>query len=173
MSRIRTVLLGAVLVAGMSSHLSAQSTTGRANRSSQASANWGRNPALRGITLTDAQKTQVKAIVDRFAAERAPWRDSVRALHQSRQRPDSAMQARMMASHAAEQAAIRDVLTAEQRVAFDRNVANMKERRARRMDGDRGHRGGKAKHDDHGKKGHDDKKGHDHKEAPTSRPDSR
>lgn len=100
---------------------------------------------LRGITLTDAQKQQVQQL--RSQNENAhgqmgdrmrPAMDSARA---ARQRGDTAAARRIVEStHAqmvAEQdqhiAALRNILTPEQRTKFDANVTEWKQRQAQHM----------------------------------------
>lgn len=108
---------------------------------------------LRDITLTDAQKAQLQA---RHTSQQEARRASAEANRQAmerarpaRQSGDTAalrafrteQQARMTAARDAEIAAIRDILTAEQRVQFDKNVATMKERMEKREAGMREGRG--------------------------------
>ncbi|MDQ3697695.1 MAG: Spy/CpxP family protein refolding chaperone, partial [Gemmatimonadota bacterium] len=98
---------------------------------------------LRGIELSDAQRTQVEAIRQRYAADFKAVRDSMRpALEQARearQRGDSvaahaalertAVQRRQMSALSERVAAdLRGILTPEQRTLFDTNLAAVKER---------------------------------------------
>jgi periplasmic protein CpxP/Spy len=113
---------------------------------------------LRGITLTDAQKTQVQTLREQDRAQMESRRDQfqkereeVKAL---RQKGDTAaIRARMTARRAQmdqerdrRAATVRNILTAEQRVTFDKNVAEAKQRdaqRAQRGDDKGGRRGGR------------------------------
>lgn len=106
---------------------------------------------LRGITLSADQQKRLEALRPARGEQGAPQdpqRAKVRALmdeaRDARQRGDSAaaaakfQQARTLMTQRREQqvAQIRSILTAEQRVQFDKNVAEMKQR-----EGERGQRG--------------------------------
>jgi Spy/CpxP family protein refolding chaperone len=107
---------------------------------------------LRGITLTDAQKNQFKELRTaeqaKMQANRAEMKKQVDAVREARQRGDTAAaralaeRQRLARTQAREQhvAALRNILTAEQRVQFDKNVAEVKQREAQR--GERFGRGG-------------------------------
>jgi Spy/CpxP family protein refolding chaperone len=106
---------------------------------------------LRGITLTSDQKAKLKTTREQFQAQRQTLRENNRSTFESarkaRQSGDSAamkasfdrMQG-VLAQDAkirdGEHAAIRTVLTAEQRTVFDKNLAELEEREAKR--GERG-----------------------------------
>lgn len=79
---------------------------------------------LQGITLTASQQEQLRAMQQRFIAQRP---DSLRP----RQRPDSAARVAMIAlrQQAFERNAseIRSILTSDQRATFDQNVRTMRE----------------------------------------------
>ena len=100
--------------------------------------------AFRGVELTDAQKAQVKTVVERYQPQREALRKQMQDRRASGQKPDSAFRASMQAQHKAlmdrQQADIRAVLTAEQRTKFDANVAQMKDRAKQHM-GQHGQRG--------------------------------
>lgn len=85
---------------------------------------------LEGITLTDAQKLQIKVIREKYAPKRMEMMQEMRSSGMS---PDSAMRAQMQAITAAQTADIRMVLTADQQIILDRNIAEAKERRAKRQ----------------------------------------
>jgi Spy/CpxP family protein refolding chaperone len=110
---------------------------------------------FRDITLTDAQKTQLQALrkterdqMDARRDERKKQFDEVKA---ARERGDTAAARAIMQRNrqhmeqARDQhiAAVRNILTADQRVQFDKNVAEFKQRQAERGDrvGPRGKRG--------------------------------
>jgi Spy/CpxP family protein refolding chaperone len=115
----------------------------RGTRGAMARGPQGHGMLLRDITLTDAQKAQLQAHrTQQQEARRAAAGANRQAMEQARaarQSGDTAalrafragQQARMTAARDAEIAAIRNILTAEQRVQFDKNVATMKERTAR------------------------------------------
>jgi protein CpxP len=116
---------------------------------------------FREITLTDAQKAQLKQLresertaMDAKRDEKRKQFDEVRA---ARQRGDTAAARAIMQRNrqAMEQdrerhiVAVRNILTAEQRVQFDKNVAEMKQRQAQRGERfgpkrQRGERGGRG-----------------------------
>ena len=121
----------------------------------------GQGLLLKDITLSDAQKTQLKQLHEsqkasmkaNHEAMKKQW-DEARA---ARQRGDTATARAIMernrpameAARAQELAAMRNILTADQRVQFDKNVADLKQREAERgqrvgQNGQRGRgRGGK------------------------------
>ena len=114
---------------------------------------------LKDITLTEGQRAQIAQL-------RKTEREGMRATREARQKQvaemrgareggdTAAVRARLETNRQAMQqertqrlAAIRNILTAEQRVAFDRNVAEAKQRqaeRAQRGEGE-GRRGGKGR----------------------------
>lgn len=113
---------------------------------------------LRGITLSDAQKTQLKALRksqhDKMAANRDQMHKQMNEARAARERGDTAAVRAIMQRHreamatAREQevAAIRNILTAEQRIQFDKSVAELKQRQQERGErfgprGDHGPRG--------------------------------
>jgi Spy/CpxP family protein refolding chaperone len=110
---------------------------------------------LRGITLTDAQKTQLKELrsKDREAnqAQRTALRAEFEAARKLRQSGDTAgarakmeqLRARGEQERQRDIAAIRNILTAEQRATFDANVTAAKQRQAQRPQG--GKRGGERR----------------------------
>ena len=110
---------------------------------------------LRGITLTDAQKAQLQKLREQDRTQMEARRDAFEKerteLQALRAKGDTAAvrarltqrRAQMEQERDRRTAAIRNVLTAEQRAAFDKNVAEAKQReqeRAQRGDGV-GHRG--------------------------------
>jgi Spy/CpxP family protein refolding chaperone len=113
---------------------------------------------LKDITLSDAQKAQLKqlhesqrsAMQANHEAMKKQW-DEARA---ARQRGDTAAARAIMERNrqAMEQArtqqlaAVRNILTPEQRIQFDKNVAELKQREAERGQrfGERGQRGGRG-----------------------------
>jgi periplasmic protein CpxP/Spy len=124
---------------------------------------------LKDITLTEAQRTQIaqlrKTEHDQMAAKRDARKAEFEKVREARQRGDTAAVRAAMQQHrqqmeqqrAQHVAAIRQILTAEQRVQFDKNVAELKTREAERAQrvgqrggkrsrgrpGDRGFRGGR------------------------------
>jgi len=118
----------------------------------------GRRPAqflLKGITLTETQKTQLKQLRESqrtaMEANRAQAKKQFDDAKAARQKGDTAtaraimtrLQTQMEQQRAQETAAIRNILTGDQRVQFDKNVAEAKQRmqeRANRV-GQRGDKG--------------------------------
>ena len=106
---------------------------------------------FRDITLTDAQKTQIQALRttqhDQMKARRTEMKQQFDDARAARQRGDTAAaralmtrsREQMQQAHEQHLAAVRNILTVEQRVQFDKNAAELKQRRAER--GDRGPRG--------------------------------
>lgn len=93
---------------------------------------------LKDIALTDAQKAQLKELRksqhDKMDANREQMKQQWEEARAARQRGDTAAARAIMernrpameAARAQELAAIRNILTADQRVQFDKNVAEMK-----------------------------------------------
>ena len=112
---------------------------------------------LRGITLTDAQKNELKALrtsqQEKVKASRGGGDNQMNEAREARQRGDTAaaraiMQRNRLAmeqARAQHVAAVRNILTAEQRTQFDKNVAELKQREPGRGDrvGARGKKGGR------------------------------
>lgn len=145
---------------------SAQARGPRAERAGRAG-----GMVFRDITLTDAQRTRVREVQQRYAQERRQLAGTERARQPRgarsdsavRQRPDSAARVAMRADREAvrtrmqqlterQWADLRAVLEPSQRVTFDRNVSALEPRMSTRMStrgrerGDRGvRRGAKAR----------------------------
>ena len=113
MKRIRLFALLAALVAFAAPAVHAQGGggggQGRGGRQMEA--------LMQGITLTDAQKTQVDSIGQAFRAQMPPMTQGTP--------PDSATRAKMMEVRQKQYAAIRTVLTADQQKVFDKNLAEL------------------------------------------------
>ena len=86
---------------------------------------------LQGITLTEAQKTQQKAIREKYA----PQMMAVRKTSQTTGTPMD--EAKLSEIRSAQLSELRAILTSEQQVVFDRNVAEMRARSAERRAGDK------------------------------------
>ena len=109
---------------------------------------------FRDVKLSDAQKQQVKAIVDKYQPQRQALMQQVRDRRENGQRPDSAFLAGVRQQRETLQerqvSEIRALLTADQRTKFDANLQQQKEREAKReanmkekKKGDRRGRGGR------------------------------
>jgi Spy/CpxP family protein refolding chaperone len=81
---------------------------------------------LRGITLTEAQKAQQKVIREKYA----PQMLAIRKTSQTSGTPMD--QAKLSEIRSAQTAELRAILTAEQQVIFDRNLAEMRARQGAR-----------------------------------------
>ena len=129
----------------------------------------GEGMLLKGITLSDAQKAQLQSLRKDEQAKREGSRDQFRSAmddaRAARQRGDTAaarakmqaLRSQMDEQREREYAAIRNILTADQRKQFDANVAEMKQRRADH--GERGQRWGRG-----GERG-----GHRHEQGDSAR----
>ena len=87
---------------------------------------------LKDITLTDAQKNQIKTIREKYLPQQMELRKAVQATGTP---PDDATRAKMSDLQAKQSAEIRAILTADQQVIFDRNAAEMKARMDARRNG--------------------------------------
>jgi len=83
---------------------------------------------LDGITLSDSQQAQLKVIREKYVPKRMELMQAVRATGAP---PDSATRAKMMELQTSYNAEIRAILTTDQQVVFDKNIADEKERRAK------------------------------------------
>jgi Spy/CpxP family protein refolding chaperone len=94
-------------------------------RRERMAANLGR-ALFKGITLTDAQKEQARAINAKYKPQRESLRKEIRA--DSSTRPDSTELARVRQLNQQQQADLRAILTAEQQTVFDQNAADLRDR---------------------------------------------
>jgi Spy/CpxP family protein refolding chaperone len=134
-----------------------QAPASRAERAERGGRAGGR--VFRDITLTEAQRTRVREVQQRYAQERRQLAGTVRAGQPRgarpdgavRQRPDSAARVAMRANREAlrtrmqqlserQFADLRTVLEPSQQTTFDRNVAELKQRMSARGQ-ERGERG--------------------------------
>ena len=87
---------------------------------------------LKDITLTDAQKDQIKAIREKYMPQQMELRKAVQATGTS---PDEATRAKMNDLQEKQAAEIRAVLTADQQKVFDANLKEMRDRMEARRKG--------------------------------------
>ena len=161
MTKIHTTLAALAMVTVLGAVAQAQSTTpavpragsarvhsdstwkrGRANGARNMGRNGEMRGAFRGVNLTDAQKTQMKAIQQKYAPQFKPLMESMRPAmtdaRAARQRGDTAAaraafartadtRGKIDALRQQERNEVRGILTADQQKAFDANVANRKE----------------------------------------------
>jgi len=117
----------------------------------------GARAVFRGIMLTEAQRTRVREVQQRYAEQRRELASQARAARPqgarpdsaaraNRQRPDSAtraamrtqreaLRARMQQLSERQFADLRTVLEPSQQATFDRNVSELKQRMAQRGEG--------------------------------------
>jgi len=148
MKLVRIIALGAALavsttVAGAQSADSARKPAAGAKAQGERGKGMARRGGdramramFRDVSLTDVQKQQVEAIVERYQPQRQALAKQVRDRRDSGQRPDSAFLAGVRTQREQLQerqvAEIRALLTADQRTKFDANVAQLKDREAKR-----------------------------------------
>lgn len=101
---------------------------------------------LKGITLTEGQRTQIaqlrKTQRDQMESTREAKKAEFDKVREARQRGDTAAvraalaqrRTQMEQARAQHIAAVRNILTAEQRVQFDKNVAELEARDAERVE---------------------------------------
>jgi Spy/CpxP family protein refolding chaperone len=80
---------------------------------------------LKDITLTDAQKDQIKIIREKYVPKQLELRKAVQATGGP---PDEATRAKMMELQSQQAAEIRTVLTPDQQKTFDHNLHELKEK---------------------------------------------
>lgn len=129
MKVIRIAALAAALCVGMTSIAAAQGT-----EPAQGQARGGRGMGgtlLKDITLTDAQKEQVKTIREKYLPQQVELRKSAQATGSM----DDAARAKMADLQNKQAAEIRAILTADQQAQFDKNLAEIKARMEARRSG--------------------------------------
>ena len=161
-SRVIGFAIAAILSVG--TVVQAQSTTTQPQRRRQAAGRavrggHDRGGLLRGVNLSDAEKTRVKAIHAEYKDEAKSLRESLRPAMQdaraARQKHDSvAVKAawdrtagdrqKLQALMQRERAEIRAALTPENQKVFDANAKAMEQRRAGGRKNGKGERGGRA-----------------------------
>lgn len=170
MSKIRSTVLGLLVVAGMASVAEAQATQGNRDQRPRGEGRRGDKDGpggrgmrgvLRGIDLSEAEKNSLQAIRQKYGSQfqtiRQSMKPDVEAARTARQRGDTAAARAAFARTADERAQlaaltdrmhadVRAALAPAHRAQFDANVAQMKERMANRAKGDgfgerRGRRG--------------------------------
>jgi Spy/CpxP family protein refolding chaperone len=130
MKAIRIATLVAALCVGMTTIAAAQGRPEGQGEGRRGGAMGGM--LLQGITLTDAQKDQIKTIREKYLPQQMELRKSAQAVGGP---PDEATRAKMTALQNQQVAEIRAILTADQQAVFDKNLADMKARMAARRDG--------------------------------------
>jgi Spy/CpxP family protein refolding chaperone len=151
MIRIRTAALALALIAGAGSIAAAQTTTPEGPNRDRAEmgrhrgrGERGMGGLMKGVNLSDAQKTQAKQIREKYKPQfeslREGMRPSMKEIRSARQRGDSAAakaawdrtadsRAKMKTVRDQELADLRAILTPAQQTTFDANLAQLKNRR--------------------------------------------
>lgn len=127
MKVIRIATLAIALCAGMTSAAAAQ---GQPEQNQQGQGEMRRGGGMGGmllkdITLTEAQKAQIKTIREKYLPQQMELRKSIQATGGP---PDEPTRAKMKDLQEKQAAEIRAILTADQQKTFDHNLHEMKER---------------------------------------------
>src|SRR4051812_66258 len=132
MKVIRIATLAAALCVGLTSIAAAQGTEPAQQGQGEARRGGGMGGMLlKDITLTDAQKAQVKTIRDKYVPQQMELRKSAQATGSI----DDAPRAKMADLQSKQAAEIREFLTADQQAQFDKNLVEMKARMDARRNG--------------------------------------
>ena len=131
MKVIRIATLAIALCAGMTSIALAQGQPEPQGQGGRGGGGMG-GMLLKDITLTDAQKDQIKTIREKYMPQQMELRKAAQATGTA---PDEATRTKMMDLQTKQAADIRAVLTADQRAIFDKNMADMKARMDNRSNG--------------------------------------
>ena len=126
MKAIRIATLAIALCAGMTSVAAAQGQP--ENQQGQGEMRRGGGMGgmlLKDITLTDAQKDQIKTIREKYVPKQLELRKAVQATGGP---PDEATRAKMTELQSQQSAEIRAILTPDQQKTFDHNLHEMKEK---------------------------------------------
>ena len=133
MKAIRIATLAAALCVGITTVAAAQGTEPSQQGQGEARRGGGMGGMLlKDITLTEAQKAQVKTIREKYMPQQMELRKQAQAVGGP---PDEATRAKMMDLQNKQAVEIRAILTADQQAVFDKNLAEMKERFAARKNG--------------------------------------
>ena len=133
MKVIRIATLAIALCAGMTSVAAAQGQPEPKEGQGEMRRGGGMGGMLlKDITLTDAQKAQIKTIREKYVPKQLELRKAVQATGAP---PDEATRAKMTELQTQQSAEIRAILTADQQKTFDHNLHEMKERMDERRKG--------------------------------------
>jgi len=126
MKVIRIATLAFALCAGMTSVAAAQGQPeGQQGQGGMRRGGGMGGMLLKDITLTDAQKDQIKTIREKYVPMQLELRKAVQATGGP---PDEATRGKMMELQSQQAAEIRAVLTADQQKTFDHNLHELKEK---------------------------------------------
>ena len=133
MKVIRIATLAFALCAGMTSVAAAQGQPEPKEGQGEMRRGGGMGGMLlKDITLTEAQKEQVKTIREKYVPRQLELRKAVQATGGP---PDEATRAKMMELQSQQSAEIRAILTADQQKTFDHNLHELKEKMDERRKG--------------------------------------
>ena len=133
MKVIRIATLAVALCAGMTSVAAAQGQPEPKEGQGEMRRGGGMGGMLlKDITLTDAQKEQVKTIREKYVPKQLELRKAVQATGAP---PDEATRGKMMELQNEQSKEIRAILTPDQQKTFDHNLHEMKERMDARRTG--------------------------------------
>jgi Spy/CpxP family protein refolding chaperone len=133
MKVIRTATLAFALCAGMTTVAAAQGQPEPKEGQGEMRRGGGMGGMLlKDITLTDAQKDQIKTIREKYVPRQLELRKAVQATGGP---PDEATRAKMVELQSQQSAEIRAILTADQQKTFDHNLHEMKEKMDERRKG--------------------------------------
>ena len=133
MKVIRIATLAIALCAGMTSIAAAQGQPEPKEGQGEMRRGGGMGGMLlKDITLTDAQKGQIKTIREKYVPKQLELRKAVQATGGP---PDEATRAKMMELQSQQSAEIRAILTPDQQKTFDHNLHEMKEKMDARKNG--------------------------------------
>ena len=131
MKAIRIATLAAALCVGMTSIAAAQDPQPTQPQGEARRGGGMGGMLLKDITLTDAQKAQIKTIRDKYVPQQMELRKAAQATGVV----DDATRAKMSDLQTKQAAEIRAILTADQQTQFDKNLAEMKARMDARRNG--------------------------------------
>jgi Spy/CpxP family protein refolding chaperone len=132
MKAIRIAALAVALCAGMTSVAAAQGQPEAQGQGGMSRGGRMGGMLLKDITLTDAQKAQIKVIREKYMPQQMDLRKAAQATGAP---PDEATRTKMMDLQNKQTADIRALLTADQQAIFDKNLADMKARMDARRNG--------------------------------------
>jgi protein CpxP len=133
MKVIRIATLAFALCAGMTSVAAAQGQPeGQKGQGEMRRGGGMGGMLLKDITLTDAQKDQIKTIREKYVPKQLELRKAVQATGGP---PDEATRAKMTELQTQQSAEIRAILTPDQQKTFDHNLHELKEKMDRSKSG--------------------------------------
>jgi Spy/CpxP family protein refolding chaperone len=131
MKVIRIATLAFALCAGLTSVAAAQGQPAPQGQGEMRRGGGMGGMLLKDITLTDAQKAQIKTIREKYL----PQQMELRKAAQAQGGPDEATRTKMTDLQEKQAAEIRAILTADQQKVFDSNLKEMRDRMEARRKG--------------------------------------